>query len=191
MRLKDADPVRTLNCLAELAQLAILVDDRPVAGAPVAVIAPRLEATYPRVRRGTGAGGGGGGAASEPARPSLGRYLPHVRVDLTVKDMSFRDVVAKLLEQVPSQEQMPRPVSIVVDESVSEDIRVTADLRKMSLGWVLESLLAQAGLTAAVEREEESAGPVPPGPIRESLLTVTIYIVPRPELRVSGGGPGS
>jgi len=179
MRLKDSDPVEALAQLSMAGQLQCIPvrSDHPTV----------LIYTYPEGQPGRMVGRPAGApqpkpsAAPEPPASSLNQYLGGLIVDLNAKDMPLRDVIARLMEQIPSQGPLPLPVSIVVDESVSKDIRVTARLSKMSMSWVLDSLLAQAGLTSAVRAGPYTAGSPP---------LVIIYIVPKPELQVSSGKPG-
>jgi hypothetical protein len=104
-----------------------------------------------------------------------------VSVDLDLSSTPFRDAVAEIVKQLPADDR----ARIVVDDSVPKDLRVTARVRKMSLTWVLDSIVEQAGLTYGKgnEPKEPGAAPRPPG----ALPLRTIYIVPKPELRVSNG----
>jgi hypothetical protein len=132
-------------------------------------------------------------------------------IDLDVKDMPLSEVAAKLSHKVPppgprevgrgaSMEQY-RSLEIVADASI-KNLKVTANIHKWPLGKVLDLLIGQAGLAcsredvrgepipaAAMAFQEDSEGKTTPiyGP--EDFVyapTTKLYLVPRPELSVSG-----
>ena len=78
-------------------------------------------------------------------------------------------------------------LEIIVDDSV-KDLKVTANIHKWPLGKVLDLLIAQADLACSSDRTEDGL----PGPrdMREEDLvnapTTKLYLVPKPELSVSG-----
>lgn len=203
MRLKEADPIPTLEMLANFAGFQFSPYRHPEVGAPVAVLAPLRELTYPPVHGGivTGGGGGGGGGRADLAPPSLPDEITSLVVDLDMKDAPFREAIAAVDKQVHAVAR----TSLLVDDSVPQDLRVTARLHKMPLSWVLTSLVQQAGLTYGIqdtpapEVVARVEGMLKAGMINELSATqqltsgsrsYTIYIVPRPELRVSNG-PGT
>ena len=69
-----------------------------------------------------------------------------------------------------------------------ESLRVTARVRKMKLTWVLDDLVEQAGLTHGLQELRAMLGGPPAAalPTPQSPARYVIYIVPKPELRVSG-----
>jgi hypothetical protein len=132
-------------------------------------------------------------------------------IDLDVKDMPLSEVAAKLSHKVPppgprevgrgaSMEQY-RSLEIVADDSI-KNLKVTAKIHKWPLGRVLDLLIDQAGLACSIEGvvgepipaaamafHEDSEGKTTPiyGP--EDFVyapTTKLYLVPRPELSVSG-----
>jgi uncharacterized protein (UPF0147 family) len=97
-------------------------------------------------------------------------------VDFEAEDLPLREAVAQLLRQLPE----PLRPTIIVDEAVPREIRTTARVRKMSLAWVLDNLIAQSNLEVSVAPEE-----IGPDGQRAPLV---IYLVPQPNLAVSGPG---
>ncbi len=131
-------------------------------------------------------------------------------VDLDVKDMPLSEVAAKLSQRVPPPKPRElrrgfpmeefRSVEIVVDDSI-KNLKVTARIHKWPLGKVLDLLIGQAGL--ACSREDVRGEPIPalPDTVLDSegrevpvedpnnsvyAPTTKLYLVPRPQLSVSG-----
>jgi len=157
---------------------------------------------------GTGGGGGGGGVGrggsmglrEAPTRPSF--RGENRLVDLAVKDAPLSEVASRLSLKADPLPEDGRPPSgwpdtycnldVIVDDTV-KDVKVTARIAKWPLGEVLDMLLAQTGLVCTV-------GPYPSRPLTsqrdpvtgedtwEPPPTITIYLVPAPELRVAGRG---
>jgi hypothetical protein len=108
-------------------------------------------------------------------------------VDLEVKDAPIRETMAKLSE-VSS-------IKIVVHEAVLKEIKVTARMYRMPLGEVLALIVGQANLTYTVgstpdktDKGQYEAGMITEREYRSRPGNPEIYIVPKPELKVSGPG---
>ena len=182
MRLAESDPIGVLQLLSRAGSLTFAVSPYASSGesgvvllaAEDAVESPR--ATPRRTSQST--------SAPEAAhRPALAwsRAMPaaqRVTIDLDLNDTPFRDAVAEIVKQIPADDR----ARIVVDDSVPEDLRVTARVRKMKLTWILDSIVEQADLTYGTHSQRTADALHSP---RQSV--VTVYIVPKPELRVSSG----
>ena len=121
-------------------------------------------------------------------------------VDLEVKDAPLREAMEKISQA--------SGVAIVVDDTVSKDIKVNATIRKLPLRQILSDLVSQANLTYTVENKPDpevvrglearfKAGLMPQTEYDKELRSApqipTIYIVPKPEMKVTGapGGAGA
>jgi len=197
MRLADSDPIAVLRLLATAGMLdfdagAMRSDQVPV------VLLLRREAVRGSFARSTTRPSRA--SEAEPTPASAGLIEINAAVDLDVSNVSFREAIAEIAKQVPVTD----PVRIVVDDSVPQELRVTARVRKMRLNWVLDSLIEQANLTYGLQDEVDPAvvrqleqmleqGLTTDVAMRERLVATasrvrTIYIVPKPELRVMSGG---
>jgi hypothetical protein len=122
-------------------------------------------------------------------------------IDLDVKDMLLAEVAAKLsytvtppkagevLEGEGYGEAMRGKydsVEIVVDDSV-KDLKVTARIRRWPLGKVLDMLLDQANLACSLDQVVTGPIATKEGHAQFKVRTYRLYLVPRPELTVSGG----
>jgi hypothetical protein len=90
-------------------------------------------------------------------------------VDLKAEDTTAAEAMAALEKQLTKWR-------IIVDETVSRDIKVNAKVVKMPFREVMRLLLGQAGLTFSVE-SHLGDGVRPAG---------TIHVVPPPTIEVSG-----
>jgi hypothetical protein len=187
LRLIDSDPDCVLQQLAEFGALRF-GEQGGYSGGRVVIIGPQ------QIPFGAGPGGPGrspqttGTQEQAAAAAQLwSRAMPGagaVSVDLDLSSTPFRDAVAEIMKQLPADDR----AHIVVDDSVPRDLRVTARVRKMSLIWVLDSIVEQAGLTYGSVYEPPRPTPAAPNMVPAPRSGVwTIYIVPKPELRVSNG----
>lgn len=155
------------------------------------------------------AGGGGGfGTEEAPKRPSFPG--DDRLVDLDVKDAPLSEVASRLSFKADPQPTVGPPwdssfnynVEIIAADAV-KDLRVTAKIAKWPLGEVLDMLLAQTGLVCTVDASDGERGRVTAGggtasrhyeirtdPVTGERVypTLRVYLVPAPEMRVSGEG---
>jgi hypothetical protein len=205
LRLTDADPTAALGMLATAGGL--LFND---ASSQVATPLPRGPGGFPIMHdvvmiwaREEPRGPRPSPPAPEAAAPALtgGAIGVNIAVDLNVKDAPFREAIDEMAKQIPATSH----VRLIVDESVPKDLRVTARLSKMPLNWVIDSLVQQAGLTYGVQDEPDpevvavwesryNAGTTDWTSAQQGIATAprlhTVYIVPKPELHVSGSVGG-
>ena len=196
MRLTDSDPVTVLQLLANAGMLDFNSGSMRAGEAPVTLLAARSALPSRGARRTTRPSGA---SEAEPPPASAGLIETNVVVDLDVSNVSLREAIAEIAKQVPATDR----VRIVVDELVPQELRVTARVRKMRLNWVLDSLIEQANLTYGLQDEVDPAlvrqleerlgqGLTSDIAVTQRLATAprvrTIYIVPKPELRVVSGG---
>jgi hypothetical protein len=200
MRLRDTDPVLALQALATAGNLYFQAPQMMERGAGQGLWynGPALISTeYPQ-----GMGGPPRPQRPVPAAPPASAAAPlpaTIAVDLDVKDVPLRVAVEQIAKQIPATDRL----HIVVDESVPKDLRVTARFSKTPLNWVIESLVQQAGLTYGVQEEPDpqiaaalaeqfQSGTANWMNVQKQLAELprlrTVYIVPKPELHVSGGG---
>jgi len=100
--------------------------------------------------------------------------LPTTLVDLRAEDTTVTEAMAKLEKQLHDWR-------ILVDDAVSQDIKVTAEVIKMPFREVMRLLLGQAGLTFSVDQHLSEHG-LPAG---------KIHVVPPPKIEVSGAASGA
>lgn len=160
---------------------------------------------------GTGVFGGGGrstGLAEAPKRPSFPGD-DHL-VDLDVKDAPLSEVASRLSFKADPQPTVGPEwgssfnynVEVIAADAV-KDLEVTAKIAKWPLGEVLDMLLAQTGLVCTVDASDGERGRVTGGggtasrhyeirtdPVTGEVVypTIRVYLVPAPEMRVSGEG---
>ncbi len=198
LRVVNAEPVGVLELLAHAGQLEFSpVQHGEMTVILIGPIGARPPANMPGGWR---VGPVPSASAGEATPPAAAIMETNLAVDLDVDNAPFRDAIANIAKQIPETEQL----RLVVDEAVPKDLRVTARLRKMRLNWVLDSLIQQANLTYGVQDQVDpkvlevlkgrlAAGMMGQAEMQEQLAKAprvrTIYIVPKPELRVSSAGP--
>lgn len=178
MRLAQSDPMGVLQLLAQASGLRYAESQRDRVSEPAVVLLAARETFGGDTSRGPQSTRTPE-EAPKPARNWI-MIMPaatQATIDLDLNNTPFREAVAEIAKQIPTSDQ----ARIVVDDLVPQDTRVTARVRKMNLTWVLDSIVEQAGLTYGVQHQ--TASDVGRGPGER-----TIYIVPKPEIRVSGGG---
>jgi hypothetical protein len=195
MRLTENDPREVLQLLSYTGGFSYNESQRGERREPAVVLLFQREAPLPPQQAPQPTRGPA--AAPVPALPwtQVTQVATNVTVDLDLSNTPFRDAVAEIVKQIPANDQW----HIVVDDSVPKDLRVTARVRKMRWDWVLDSLVEQAGLTYGLQDDvdpkflkqlsdlgqgQAGLSVVPPNAPRLR----TVYIVPKPELRVSSGG---
>jgi len=154
-----------------------------------------------------GGGGGGGGRGIREARNRPSFVGDERLVDLDVKDAPLSEVASRLSFMADPQPTWSQEgkynVEIIADDAV-KDLKVTARIAKWPLGEVLDMLLAQTGLVCTVDApggiavmRSMSSGEVlsrhyeiQQDTVTEEPVypTIRVYLVPAPEMRVSGEG---
>jgi hypothetical protein len=122
-------------------------------------------------------------------------------VDLDVKNAPLSEVAAKLSHKVPTPAAGEVPMTelaeasggrydsleILVDDS-AKNVKVTASIRKWPLGYVLDMLTEQTNLVCSVEEVKSGRIPFKETQAAFNVRTTKVYLVPSPELTVSGPG---
>ncbi|HUU53973.1 MAG TPA: hypothetical protein VMY87_03545 [Armatimonadota bacterium] len=194
MVLRESNPIEVLQLLSGAGDLRFDVSQHYVSDPAVALIA---------VMNRSSLGPGGRFVSRKTVSESApAQTIPveiHLAIDLNVEDAPFREAVAQITAQIPDTEQ----VQIVVDDSVPDDIRVTARVHKMRLSWVLDNLVSQADLSYGLQDQVDpkvaeswrlryEEGLTDSASLSRALARAprlrTIHIVPKPELKVSAGG---
>ncbi len=195
MILVESNPTEVLRLLSEAGSLRYS-ESRRMASGPLLVLlaADKAVARAAERRRRSAAPA----TVSESAPAQRMPVEMHLVIDLNVEDAPFREAVAQITAQIPESKQ----VRIMVDDSVPDDIRVTARVHKMRLSWVLDNLVGQADLAYGLQEEVDptvalmwqiwlNEGLTNYLSMREGLAGAsrvkTVHIVPRPELQVSSG----
>lgn len=188
LRLIDSDPDCVLQQLAEFGALRF-GEQGGHTGGLVVIIGPQ-PIPYAAGPGGPGRAPQTTGVQEQEPSPAVpwNRVIPGensaTTIDLDLSSTPFRDAVAEIVRQLPAAVQ----ARIVVDDTVPRDLRVTARVRKMPLIWVLDSIVEQAGLTYGSVYTPLKPTPAAPSMVPPPNSGVwTIYIVPKPELRVSNG----